>query len=52
MPGTVKHSGGVLSKVGTVTTGIVAVSVTAKCLELNALEDALEDALVAQQGLS
>ena len=45
MPGTVKRSGGILSTVGTMNTGIVAVRVTARCLELNALEDTLEDAL-------
>jgi len=41
MPGTVKHSGGVWSTVGTMTIGIVAVSMTARCLELNTLEDDL-----------
>lgn len=38
-------NGGVLSTVGTMTTGMVAVSVTARCLELNALEDALDEVL-------
>ncbi len=52
LSGTAKHSGGVLSTVtmiGTVTTGIVAVSMTAcpnaSCLELVVLEDTLEDSL-------
>ena len=52
LSGTAKHSGGVLSAVmmiGTVATGIVAVSMTAcpnaSCLELDNLEDAREDSL-------
>ena len=52
LSGTAKHSGGVLSAVmmiGTVATGIVAVSMSAcpnvSCLELDNLEDAREDSL-------
>jgi hypothetical protein len=44
MPGTVKQSGDVMST-GTMATGIIAVSVAAWCLELNALEDALDEVL-------